>query len=62
MISEIYEKLNILMIISPFLTMAEVMKREKQTNMKFGVRSVVKAKVGELENITREGRSRRMNK
>ena len=46
MISEIYEKLNILMIISPFLTMAEVMNRKKQTKMKIGVRSVVKAKVG----------------
>ena len=62
MISEIYEKLNILMIISPFLTMSEVTKREKQTNMKIGVRSVVKAKVGELDNITREGRIRRINK
>ena len=29
---------------------------------KIGVGSVVKAKVGELEKITREGRSRRMRK
>ena len=32
------------------------------TKTKIGVGSVVKAKVGELENITREGRSRRMRK
>ena len=32
----------------------------KQTKAKIGVGSVVKAKVGELEKITREGRSRRM--
>ena len=34
----------------------------KQTKTKIGVGSVVKAKVGELEKITREGRSRRMRK
>ena len=34
----------------------------KQTKKKIGVGSVVKAKVGELEKITREGRSRRMRK
>ena len=32
----------------------------KQTKTKTGVGSVVKAKVGELEKITREGRSRRI--
>ena len=34
----------------------------KQTKTKIGVGSVVKAKVGELEKITRERRSRRMRK
>ena len=34
----------------------------KQTKTKIGVGSVVKAKVGELEKITRKGRSRRMRK
>ena len=34
----------------------------KQINKKIGVGSVVKAKVGELEKITRDGRSRRMRK
>ena len=34
----------------------------KQIKTKIGVGSVVKAKVGELEKITREGRSRRMRK
>ena len=34
----------------------------KQTKTKIGVGNVVKAKVGELEKITREGRSRRMRK
>ena len=34
----------------------------KQTKTKIGLRSVVKAKVGELGNFTREGRSRRMRK
>ena len=34
----------------------------KHTKTKIGVGSVVKAMVGELENITREGRSRRMRK
>ena len=33
-----------------------------QTKTKIGVGSVVKAKVGELEKITREVRSRRMRK
>ena len=34
----------------------------KKTKTKIGLGSVVKAKVGELEKITREGRSRRMSK
>ena len=34
----------------------------KQTKTKIGVGSVVKAKVGELEKITKEERSRRMRK
>ena len=34
----------------------------KHTKTKIGVGSVVKAKVGELENTTREGRIRRMKK
>ena len=34
----------------------------KQTKTKIGVGSVVKAKVGELEKITRKGRTRRMRK
>ena len=34
----------------------------KQTKAKIGVGSVVKANVGELEKITREGRRRRMMK
>ena len=38
------------------------MKTKKQNRTKIGVGSVVKAKVGELEKITREGRSRRMRK
>ena len=35
---------------------------KKKTNTKIGVGSVVKANVGELDNITREGRIRRMRK
>ena len=35
---------------------------KKQTKTQIGVGSVVKAKVGELENITREGRRRRIRK
>ena len=34
----------------------------KQTKTKIGMGSVVKAKVGELEKITRKGRTRRMRK
>ena len=37
-------------------------KMKKHTKTKIGVGSVVKAKVGELENITMEGRRRRMSK
>ena len=47
---------------SPFITIAEGMKMKKQTKKKIGVGFVVKANVGELENITREGRSRMMRK
>ena len=35
---------------------------KKQTKTKIGVGSVVKSKVRELENITREGRIRRISK
>ena len=38
------------------------MKAKKQNNTKIGVGSVVKSKVGYLEKITREGRSRSMRK
>ena len=38
------------------------MKMTKQTKTKIVVGSVVKAKVGELEKITRKGRTRRMRK
>ena len=47
---------------SPVVNVKERMERTKQTKMKIGVGSVVKAKVGELEKVTREGRSRRMRK
>ena len=43
---------------SPVVTFKEGMNMTKQTKTKIGVGSVVKAKVGELENITGEGRSR----
>ena len=43
-------------MISPVLTIVEGMQVKNQTKMKIGVRSVVKAKVGELEENTREGR------
>ena len=49
-------------IISPVVTVKEGMEIKKQTKTKIRVGSVVKSKVGELENITREGRSRRMRK
>ena len=35
---------------------------KKHTKKKIGVGSVVKSKVGESDNITREGRSRRISK
>ena len=35
---------------------------KKQNKTKIGMRSVVKVKVGELEKITREGRSTRIRK
>ena len=38
---------------SPVLIIAEGMKMKKQNKTKIGVGSVVKAKVGELEDITR---------
>ena len=38
------------------------MKVKKQNKTKIGVGSIVKAKVGDLEKIKREGRSRRMSK
>ena len=38
------------------------METKKQTKTKIGVGFVVKAKVGELDKITREGRSSRMRK
>ena len=49
-------------MISPIVTLKEWMKMTKQTKTKIGVGSVVKAKVRELEKITREGRRRRMRK
>ena len=47
---------------SPVVTKTEGMKMTKQTKTKIVVGSVVKAKVGELEKITRKGRIRRMRK
>ena len=44
---------------SPVVTFKDDTEMKKQTNMKIGVGYVVKAEVGELENITREGRIRR---
>ena len=49
-------------MISPVLTIVESMNMKKHNNTKIGVGSVVKAKVGELENIKREGRIRMMRK
>ena len=49
-------------MISPVVTVKEGMEIKKQTKTKIGLGSVVKAKVGELENITREGRIRGMRK
>ena len=47
---------------SPVVTVKEGMDMKKQTKTKIGVGYVVKAKVGELKNITREGGSRRTRK
>ena len=47
---------------SPVVNAKEGMKMTKQTKTKIGVGSVVEAKVGELEKITREGISRRTTK
>ena len=49
-------------MISPVVTFKEEMKMTKQTKTKIWVGCVVKAKVGELEKITRKGRIRRMRK
>ena len=43
-------------MISPVVTVKEGMDMKKQTRTKVGEGSVVKANVGELDNITREGR------
>ena len=47
---------------SSVLKITETMKVKKQNKAKVGVGSVVKANVGELEEITREGSSRMMRK
>ena len=47
---------------SPAIDVKEGMEMTKQTKTKIGVGSVVKVEVGELEKITREGRSRRIRK
>ena len=47
---------------SPVVTVTWGMDTKKQTKTKIGVGSIVKAKVGELKKITREGRSRMMSK
>ena len=47
---------------SPVVNFKEGRKMTKQNKTKIRVGSVVKAKVGELEKITRKGRSRRMRK
>ena len=49
-------------MISPVVNVKEVVEMTKKTKTKIGVGSVVKAKVGELEKITREVRSMRMRK
>ena len=49
-------------ISSPIVTVKEGKETKKKTKTKIGVGFVVKAKVGELKNITREERSRRMRK
>ena len=47
---------------SHILIITEGMEMNNQTKMKIRVGSVVKAKVGDLENIKMEGRIRRMRK
>ena len=47
-------------MISHVIIITDGVKVKKQTKSKIGAGSVVKAKVGELENVTREGRRRRM--
>ena len=47
---------------SPVVKITKRVKKKKRIKTKIGVGSVVKAKVGELEKITREGRIRRMRK
>ena len=47
---------------SPVITSIESMKVKKQKKKKIWVGFVVKAEVGELENITRVGRIRSMRK
>ena len=49
-------------MISPVLKIVEGVKVNKQNKTKIGVGSIVAAKVRELEDITREGRIRRMRK
>ena len=49
-------------MISPVLTIIEGMNKNKQNKTNIGVGYIVKANVGELENITRERRSRRIRK
>ena len=47
---------------SPVVTIKEGVKEKKQIKTKIRVKSVVKAKVGEMEEKIREGRLRRMSK
>ena len=49
-------------MISPVITIAEDMEEKKRIEKKIGLGYVVKAKVGEMGDNTREGRSRRMRK
>ena len=49
-------------MISHVLINTEGMKLKKHNKTKIGVESVVKVNVGELDNITREGRSGNMRK
>ena len=47
---------------SPVVSIAEAKKEKKRTKPKIWVGSLIKAKVGNMEENTREGRSRRMSK